>query len=92
MTAVYISSEHRNDPENQYRYGNIVKLGEGTDPLHLLKAIESEKVYYDPGIKLEGINDARPRTKRRSQFRVKLKDLSELYHSVTDEDVSIYCI
>lgn len=90
--AVYIASEHRTDPENQYRYGNIVKLGEGTDPLYLLKAIELEKVYYDPGIKLEGINDARPRTKRRSQFRVKVRDLNDLYHTVTDEDVSIYCI
>lgn len=89
--AVYISSEHRNEPENQYRYGNIVKLGEGTDPLYLLKAIESQKVYYDPGIKLEGINDERPRTKRRSQFRVKLRDLSGLYHTVVDEDVSTYC-
>lgn len=90
--AVYISSEHRTDPENQYRYGNIVKLGEGTDPLHLLKAIEIEKVYYDPGIKVERMNDARPRTKRRSQFRVRLRDLNDLYHRVTDQDVLTYCI
>lgn len=89
--AVYVSSENRKFPENQYRFGNIVKLGEGTDPLYLLKAIETGKVYYDPGIKLEEINTAKPKAKKRSQFRVKLKDLNGLYFKITDEDVSVYC-
>lgn len=89
--AVYVPSKHRTDPENQYTYGNIVRLGEGTDPLYLLKAIESQMVYYDPGIKLEGINDVRPSTKRRSQFRVKLRDLNSLYVNVNLVDVTAYC-
>lgn len=89
--AVYVPSEHRTAPSNQYCYGESVKVGVGTDPLLLLKALQSGKVYYDPGIKLEGANSGTPSTKRRSQFRVKLRDLSGLYDSITEEDVTTYC-
>lgn len=85
--AVYVPSEHRTTPANQYRYGGTVKLGVGTDPLLLLRALESGKVYYDPGIKLEDASTSTPHTKRRSQFRVKLKDLASLYSSISDEIV-----
>lgn len=89
--AVYVSSEHRESPANQYRYRNIVKLGIGTNPLLLLEAIETGKVYYDPGIKLEHANDINPTAKRRSQFRVRLKDIDKLYNSIEEEDVTAYC-
>jgi hypothetical protein len=89
--AVYVPSKHISDLPSRYSFSNLVKLGEGTDPLHLLKAIESGKVYYDPGIKLERMNDTHPRTKKRSQFRVKMRDLDKLYHKVTVEDVSTHC-
>lgn len=89
--AVYVSSEHRDSPANQYRYGNMVQLGIGTDPLLLLEAIQNGNVYYDPGIKLEHSNDAKPTTKRRSQFRVRLKDIDKLYDLVEPEDVTAYC-
>lgn len=89
--AVYVPSEHQTTPSNQYRYGGSVKLGVGTDPLLLLRALETGKVYYDPGIKLEGASSATPSSKRRSQFRVKLRDLDGLYDSVTEEDVTTHC-
>ena len=89
--AVYVPSEHRTTPSNQYRYSESVKMGVGTDPLLLLRALESGKVYYDPGIKLEGASSPAPSTKRRSQFRVKLRDLSSLYDSIRLEDVTSYC-
>jgi hypothetical protein len=89
--AVYVPSEHRTTPENQYRYADSVKMGVGTDALYLLKAIESGKVYYDPGIKLEHASSSKPKTKRRSQFRIKLHDLGELYDSVTGVEVTKFC-
>jgi hypothetical protein len=89
--AVYVPSEHATAPDNVYRYGNRVLLCEGTDPLYLIRSFHRRKVYYDPGIKLEGASTPTPVTKRRSQFRVRLRDLDGLYDSVLTEDVSAYC-
>jgi hypothetical protein len=89
--AVYVPSEHRTTPENQYRYADSVRMGVGTDALYLLKAIESGKVYYDPGIKLEHASSSKPKTKRRSQFRIKVQDLNELYDSVSGVEVTKFC-
>ena len=89
--AVYVPSKHRTVPSNQYHYGESVQLGVGTDPLLLLRALASGKVYYDPGIKLEGASSEAPSTKTRSQFRVKLRDLDGLYESITSETVTKHC-
>lgn len=78
--AVYVPSMTRDTPARQYCYGNIVQLGEGTDFHKFLKAIETGKVYYDPGISLKQASSSKPVLKRRSQFRMKLTDLDELYH------------
>ncbi len=76
--AVYVPSQCRKEPKRQYRYGDKVRLAQGTDSLHLLKALASGAVYYDPGIKLENAS-GRPTTKRRSQFRIASKALHALY-------------
>jgi MvaI/BcnI restriction endonuclease family len=89
--AVYVPSEHRKEPVNQYRYGNPVLLAEGTDALMLLNGLQTGAVYYDPAIKLENMNTESPTNKRRSQFRVKLKDIKGLYKTVTDVDTTTYC-
>ncbi len=77
--AVFVPSKHRTSPSNEYRYGSHVRLGIGTDPLKLLKALELGRIYYDPGIKVEDASSVRPTTKRRSQFRVTLRHLDSLY-------------
>lgn len=77
--AVYVPSEKLAKPL-QYRYGNLVRLGVGTDPLKLLQAMAVQAVYYDPGIKLEEASTLKPKIKRRSQFRVNVKHLATLYH------------
>ncbi len=82
--AVYVPSLCRTEPYRQYQYGGKVLLGSGTDFLMLLRAITQGKVYYDPGIKLEGVSTGAPVTKRRSQFRVKWKDLTALYNETED--------
>lgn len=87
--AVYVPSMKRDMPHRQYSYGNTVRLCEGTDFLKLLAALADGKVYYDPGIKLENASDpGRKKTKRRSQFRVKSRDIPALYKSVTPVDIS----
>lgn len=77
-TAVYVPSMKQESPRRQYRYAHRVRLGVGTDFLRFLSAVSSGHVYYDPGIKIENYPTA-PRSKRRSQFRIKESDLDRLY-------------
>lgn len=76
--ACYVPSQTRKEPELEYKFGNQVLLNTGTDFILFLKAMASGDIYYDPGIKLEN-SSGTPKTKRRSQFRVKSGLLSELY-------------
>lgn len=85
--ASYIPSLNRKDEKHylfskqQYRYGDNILLGIGTDFSLLLNEISVGNVYYDPGIKLElAIEGKRKQNiKRRSQFRIKSGNLSNLY-------------
>ena len=83
--AAYVPAEARSNLVRQYRYGSVVRMGEGTDIQRLLRAIAAGGVYYDPGIKLENASQARPAVKRRSQFRMSSRDIPSLYASMTDE-------
>lgn len=85
--AAYVPAEMRKVPEQSYRYGRKVLLGEGSDFLLFLEAMSVGAVYYDPGIKLEGASTDSPKTKRRSQFRIKSKDLGSLYQKIGWVDV-----
>lgn len=64
---------------SHYFFSNTVNLGEGTDFLMFLKAFSLQSIYLDPGIKLVGESKKNPEIKRRSQFRIKFKNLSSLY-------------
>ncbi|MGA2508233.1 MAG: MvaI/BcnI family restriction endonuclease [Chitinispirillaceae bacterium] len=77
--AVYVPSVVEKNPYLQYWFGNIIRLGRGTDFILFLNALAEGKVYYDPGIKVEKISSKRPTTKRRSQFRIKSEDIPTLY-------------
>lgn len=86
--AAYIPSLSRKeaDSSKSYNYCNNVRLYEGTTFTHLLHAIAETHVYYDPGIKLENASTT-PKTKRRNQFRIKSKLLSNLYKNQSDIDI-----
>jgi hypothetical protein len=86
--AAYIPSLNRKDPVNQYRYGNQVRLAEGTEFRLFLKAIASGAVYYDPGIKIENVSSAKPAVKKRSQFRIKSASIPLLYTTVSEVNVA----
>lgn len=77
--AVYVPSMMRKAPQREYRFSKQILLGQETDFFRFLKAMASGHVYYDPGIKLEGASTAKPRAKRRSQFRIGLAALPLLY-------------
>lgn len=79
--AAFVPSQASKGDDRKYRYGRNVLLGEGAEFSRFLQAVCSGKIYYDPGIKLEGISTNRPTYKRRSQFRVNSKDLGSLYVS-----------
>jgi hypothetical protein len=81
--AAYVPAVKRERPCRQYRFGRYVRLARHTNGLMLLRAIARGSVYYDPGIKLESNGT----TKRRSQFRVKSKELGELYEDFDRVDV-----
>ena len=80
--AVYVPSLKRDDPFRQYHYGHKVRLAQGADSLRLLNALATGVVYYDPGIKLEGVSTAKPKPKERSQFRIASKYIDALYETV----------
>ena len=79
--AAYVPSMKEDSPVLMYRYGPVVRLGEGTDFLRFLKAAAAGLVYYDPGIKVENLS-TKPKEKRRNQFRVKSKNIQSLYESL----------
>lgn len=76
--AAFVPGERREIPSREYRYGNKIMLGQGTDFQYFLRALHSGCVYYDPGIKVENMN-SKPSAKKRSQFRIKATDLGQLY-------------
>lgn len=76
--ACFIPSLTSSDPYRQYKFGNNILLGTGTDFTFVLKQLGEGNIYYDPGIKMENIS-TNPRIKRRSQFRIKSGSLKTLY-------------
>ena len=86
--AVYIPSRSRNGPgkEKFYSYCQNIRLFEGTSFTRVLRAFVETGIYYDPGIKLENLN-TEPKSKRRSQFRMKSANLGCLYEKQSDVDL-----
>lgn len=79
--AAYIPciTEVLSKTRRQYKFGNVVELGEGTTFQLFLSATADGLVYYDPGIKIENATSQNPKIKKRSQFRIAHKNLSKLY-------------
>lgn len=76
--ACYVPSLSETGQIRQYKYGNNVILGIGTDFQLFLGQMASGNIYYDPGIKMENVS-TKPKIKKRSQFRTKSQNLPNLY-------------
>lgn len=87
--AIYVPLKGEVGPPRRYRYGANALLGRGADFDNLLKAFVAGNVYYDPGLKLECASGDSPKSKRRNQFRVKVRDLRSLYRTFEQSDVCI---
>jgi hypothetical protein len=85
--AVYVPSMLRKIPAQQYTYSRLVRLASKPDFLLVLHALAKGIIYYDPGIKLENASSDRSRLKKRSQFRIKSKDLGSIYGLCETVDV-----
>lgn len=77
--AAYMFAQKSNISERKYNYGALSNIAEGTRLDLLISALSSGKIYFDPGMKLENVSGTVPKVKRRSQFRIKYKDLKFLY-------------
>jgi hypothetical protein len=75
------------DGMRSYHFGKVVRLYEGTTIDRLLSGIMQRKVYYDPGIKMEQVS-SKALVKKRSQFRIKSKELDSLYDRLDLVDVT----
>ena len=62
-----------------YRYSSPVLLGEGTDFLRYLSALNAGSVIYDPSVKVENASSVKPSVQHRNQFRIPVRGLSGLY-------------
>jgi len=76
--ACYVPSLSETTNERQYKYGNNIILGTGTDFQLFLSQMANGNIYYDPGIKMENAS-TKPKIKKRSQFRIKSQHLPNLY-------------
>ncbi len=86
--AVYIPCVRRTESRTyEYHYGKNIELGIGTTFEYMLSAMNKGTVYYDPGIKVENISSEKPKSKRRSQFRIKHKHLDTLYKNYEFIDI-----
>lgn len=80
---------YKADKENElpaYHYGPEITLGQGTSLEHFLKGLHTCVIYYDPGINMK-LKDDKWKPKKRSQFRVKWKDVNQLYKSLRNLDI-----
>jgi hypothetical protein len=76
--ACYVPSIFESEGLRRYKYGNKIILGSGTDFQLFLREMAVGNIYYDPGIKMENVS-TQPRIKKRSQFRIRSKYLTNLY-------------
>lgn len=86
--AAYVPSMLRKEPIQQYCYSRNIRLASQPDFMLVLRALETGVIYYDPGIKLENASAERSRLKKRSQFRIKSRDLTSIYGLCEQIDVA----
>lgn len=81
QTAFITYSKHESVEGVYYRYGPEAMLCNGAGLNEFLAALYDGVVYYDPGIN-QKLVDAKWKSKKRNQFRVKWSDVSGLYGRV----------
>ena len=63
-----------------HQYSSSTLLGEGTNFNLYLSALSRGLVVFDPATKLMNASSEKPTFKPRSQFRISIPNLKQLYH------------
>lgn len=79
--AAYVPYKSEKEKAPAYQYLSPALLGEGTDLNRYLAALCAGLVIFDPGSKVMNASTAKSSVKARSQFRMPLKYLTELYQN-----------
>ena len=82
--AAYVPYTTLRDPIS-YKYRSPILMGEHTDFPKYLQALNSGSVVFDPGSKVTNAGTAASTVKARSQFRVNINGLCNLYDTLTTE-------
>ncbi|MHB1237745.1 MAG: MvaI/BcnI family restriction endonuclease [Gallionella sp.] len=77
--AAYVPYESEKVSAPAYRYYSPALLGEGTDFNRYLAALCAGRVIFDPGSKVMNASTEKSTVKARSQFRMSVRHLAELY-------------
>ena len=77
--TAYVHYESEKVLAPAYRYFSPTLMGEGTDFNRYLSALCAGQVIFDPGSKVMNASAAKSTVKARSQFRMSVRNLSELY-------------
>lgn len=77
--AAYVPYKSEKENILAYKYFSPALLGEGTNFNRYLAALCSGLVIFDPGSKVINVSTEKSSVKARSQFRVPIKYLTELY-------------
>jgi hypothetical protein len=76
--ACYVPSLRRKTTTTQYHYAPKILLCSGTGFNRFLTQMVKKNIVYDPGVKMECCS-TKPKTKKRSQFRIDYRHIPELY-------------
>lgn len=70
-----------------YTFGPKVHMCEGAELTRFLRALNNNIIYHDPGIKME-LSKKGWRAKKRNQFRVAWKNVSNIYEHMSEENLN----
>ncbi len=79
--AVYVQVLKRKNPNTQFRYLNEVQICEGADFFKVMKCISEGTLYVDPAVKAENWLLPGMKIKKRNQFRIAMRSISDLYRT-----------
>ena len=77
--AAYVPYKSKKELAYAYRYSSPALLGEGTNFNLYLAALCAGQVIFDPGSKVMNASTEKSTVKARSQFRMSVRHLAELY-------------
>jgi hypothetical protein len=85
--AAYIPFNSRGSGAVEYFYRTPALLGEGTEFSFFLESLCTGHIVFDPGSKLD-MSQRAIRIKARSQFRISVRNLADLYRKFTEVDLA----